>query len=36
MDFLANENFPLLSVRLLREAGHYVVGIIQEAPGQQR
>ncbi len=35
MDFLANENFPLLSVRLLREAGHYVVGIIQEAPGSK-
>jgi predicted nuclease of predicted toxin-antitoxin system len=33
MDFLANENFPLLSVRLLREAGHHVVSIIQEAPG---
>lgn len=35
MNFLANENFPLLSVRLLREAGHYVVGIIQEAPGSK-
>jgi len=33
MDFLANENFPLLSDRLLREAGHRVVSIIQEAPG---
>jgi len=33
MDFLANENFPLQSVRLLREAGHRVVSIIQEAPG---
>ena len=33
MDFLANENFPLLSARLLREAGHRVVSIIQEAPG---
>ena len=33
MDFLANENFPLLSVRLLREAGHRIVSIIQEAPG---
>lgn len=32
MDFLANENFPLLSIRLLREAGHRVVSIIQEAP----
>lgn len=35
MDFLANENFPLLSIRLLREAGHLVVSIIQEAPGSE-
>ncbi|MFZ4439763.1 MAG: DUF5615 family PIN-like protein [Syntrophales bacterium] len=35
MDFLANENFPLLSMRLLREAGHHVVSIIQEAPGSK-
>jgi len=35
MDFLANENFPLLSVRLLRKAGHHVVSIIQEAPGSK-
>ena len=35
MDFLANENFPLLSVRLLREAGHRVVSITQEAPGSK-
>jgi len=35
MDFLANENFPLLSVRLLRHAGHRVVSIIQEAPGSK-
>jgi len=33
VDFLANENFPLLSVRLLRKAGHSVVSIIQETPG---
>lgn len=35
MDFLANENFPLLSVRLLREAGHRIVSIIEEAPGSK-
>ena len=33
MDFLANENFPLSSVRFLREVGHRVVSIIEEAPG---
>jgi predicted nuclease of predicted toxin-antitoxin system len=35
MDFLANENFPLLSARRLREAGHRVVSVIQEAPGSK-
>jgi predicted nuclease of predicted toxin-antitoxin system len=35
MDFLANENFPLLSIRLLRQAGHRVASIIQEAPGSK-
>ncbi len=35
MDFLANENFPLSSIRLLREAGHHIVSIIQEAPGSK-
>jgi predicted nuclease of predicted toxin-antitoxin system len=35
MDFLADENFPLSSVRLLREAGHRVVSIIHEAPGSK-
>ncbi len=33
MRFLANENFPLVSVRLLQEAGHDVVAIINDAPG---
>lgn len=35
MDFLANENFPLVSIRLLRKAGHRVASIIQEAPGSK-
>jgi predicted nuclease of predicted toxin-antitoxin system len=33
MQFLANENFPLASVRLLRAAGHDIVAIINDAPG---
>lgn len=33
MRFLADENIPLPSIRLLREAGHDVVGILEEAPG---
>ena len=33
MNFLANENFPLFSIRLLREAGHNVVSITEETPG---
>ena len=35
MDFLANENFPLASIQLLRQAGHNVVSIMQEAPGSK-
>lgn len=33
MRFLANENFPLPSVHLLRRAGHDVVSITEESPG---
>jgi predicted nuclease of predicted toxin-antitoxin system len=33
MRFLANENFPLASIRLLREAGHDVLAVIQDSPG---
>jgi len=33
MDFLANENFPLLSVRLIRNAGHNVTSVLEEASG---
>jgi predicted nuclease of predicted toxin-antitoxin system len=33
MQFLANENYPLKSVHLLREAGYDVRAIIEDSPG---
>jgi predicted nuclease of predicted toxin-antitoxin system len=33
MDFLANENFPVFSIKLLRKAGHKTASIIEETPG---
>lgn len=33
MNFLADENFPMPSVRRLRQAGHDVVAVITDAPG---
>jgi len=33
MRFLANENFPLASVRRLRRAGHDAVAIMESSPG---
>ncbi len=33
MNFLADENFPMPSVRRLRQAGHDVLAIITNAPG---
>jgi predicted nuclease of predicted toxin-antitoxin system len=33
VEFLANENFPLLSIRLLRAAGHKVISVAEELPG---
>jgi predicted nuclease of predicted toxin-antitoxin system len=33
MWFLANENFPLPSVRLLRQAGYDVASITEDSPG---
>ncbi|GAB4526219.1 MAG: hypothetical protein Kow0063_00200 [Anaerolineae bacterium] len=33
MRFIANENFPLGSVRRLREVGHEVYAIIEDSPG---
>jgi predicted nuclease of predicted toxin-antitoxin system len=35
MDFLANENFPVFSIRLLRNAGHNVASVIEETPGNK-
>ena len=33
MRFLADENIPLPSIRLLRDAGHDVVSVTEETPG---
>lgn len=33
MRFLANENFPLPSINLLRENGHYVKSVTAELAG---
>ena len=33
MRFLANENFPLVSVKRLRAAGHDVASVIEDSPG---
>lgn len=33
MLFIADENFPLPSIRMLRSAGHDVVAIITDSPG---
>src|SRR5579862_8345499 len=33
MRFLANENFPVASTRVLRAAGHEVVAVTLECPG---
>lgn len=35
MDFLANENFPVFSIGLLRNAGHNVASVIEETPGNK-
>ena len=35
MQFLANENFPLDSVHLLRRAGHHVFSISENRPGMK-
>ena len=35
MRWLANENFPGASIRLLRTGGHDVAAIIEDAPGSE-
>jgi len=35
MDFLANENYPVAGIRLLRTAGHDVASVIEETPGDK-
>lgn len=35
MDFLADENFPIVSIGLLRNAGHDVASVIEETPGDK-
>jgi predicted nuclease of predicted toxin-antitoxin system len=32
--YLANENFPLASANVLREAGHDVLAVVREMPGE--
>ncbi len=32
MDLLANENFPVFSIKLLRNAGHNIISVIEETP----
>ena len=33
MFFLANENFPLTSIRILRDAGYNVESVLEKNPG---
>lgn len=33
MNFLANENFPLNSIKLLKNAGYNVASVIEDTPG---
>ena len=35
MDFLANENFPLVSIQVLRKAGHNVRSAAEDMPGSK-
>lgn len=35
MKFVANENFPLLSVRHLRDAGYDITAVVEENPGAE-
>ena len=35
MDFLADENFPIVSIKLLRNVGHDVASVIEETSGDK-
>ena len=35
MRFIANENFPLLSVKRLRHAGYDIAAVVEETPGAE-
>lgn len=35
INFLANENFPLKSIKLLRTTGYKVISILEENPGEK-
>ena len=35
MHFLADEHFPIVSIELLRNAGHDVASVIKETPGDK-
>jgi len=35
MKFIANENFPSASVKLLRDSGYDVTAVVEESPGSE-
>jgi len=35
MNFLANETFPVVGIKLLRNAGHNVASVIEASPGEK-
>lgn len=35
MRFLANENFPKLAIKILRNAGYKIHSVVEETPGEK-